>query len=103
MLTIFGKKKKDDSSLGLDTGTDNQTSPPPYTSPQSMQPQPPPPIIPQGQPASQSTQSLVNNPPLAPPNPPSARMTTSGPMPVQLSVHRAAALRNSAAEPARSA
>src|SRR5881296_376340 len=84
MLTIFGKKKKDDSSLGLDTRTDNQTSPPPYTSPQSMQPQPPPPIIPQDQPASQSTQSLVNNPPFAPPTQPSARMTTSGPLPRQL-------------------
>ncbi|HMB67035.1 MAG TPA: ATPase domain-containing protein [Candidatus Bathyarchaeia archaeon] len=84
MLTIFGKKKKDDSSLGLDTGTDNQTSPPPYTPPQSMQPQPPPPIIPQDQPASQSTQSLVNNQPFTPPTPPSARMTTSGPLPRQL-------------------
>src|SRR2546422_9872228 len=84
MLTIFGKKKKDDSSLGLDTGTDNQTSPPPDPPPQPMQPHPPPPIIPKDQPASQSTQSLVNNQPFTPPTPPSARMTTSGPMPRQL-------------------
>jgi len=84
MLTIFGKKKKDDSSLGLDTVTGNQTSPPPYTPLQSMQPQTPPPIIPQDQTVSQSPQSSANNQPFTPPTPASTRMTTQGPIPRQL-------------------
>ena len=84
MLTIFGKKKKDDSSLGLDTGIGDQTSPALYTPSQSLQPQTPPSIIPQDQTVSQSPQSLVNNQPFTPPTPTSTRMTTQGPMPRQL-------------------
>ncbi|OLD44777.1 hypothetical protein AUI51_00815 [archaeon 13_1_40CM_2_52_4] len=85
MLTIFGKKKKDDSSLGLDTGTENRASPQtPYTLPQSMQPQTPPLNTPQDQTVSQSPQSSINNQPFTPSTQPSTRMTTPGPMARQL-------------------
>src|SRR2546425_5732796 len=83
MLTIFGKKKKDDSSLGLDTGTDNQTPQTSYVPPPSTQPQTPPSVTTPTQ-TIPSPPSPVNNQQITPPLSPPTRMTTPGPSPRQL-------------------
>ena len=85
MLTIFGKKKKDDSSFELDTGTDAQT--PPQTqssSPQPMQTQSPITVTTQNQPLSQSMQGPVISQPISPPTQPSMRQASPEPTPRQL-------------------
>jgi len=85
VLTIFGKKKKDDSSVEIDTGTDAQTSPQtPSVPPQSMLTQSPIPVTTQGQPLSQPTQGPINNQPISQPPAPSVRQTPPEPTPRQL-------------------
>ncbi|HEX9239808.1 MAG TPA: RAD55 family ATPase [Candidatus Bathyarchaeia archaeon] len=87
MLTIFGKKKKDDSSVQIDTGTDasqasSQTlSPMP---PESMQTQTPVPTTIQNQPATWPTQTPVMSQPIPPPPAPPMRQMSPGQTPKQL-------------------
>src|SRR6266550_719493 len=70
MLTIFGKKKKDDSSVQIDTGTDagqaSSQTPSPMP-PESMQTQTPVPTTIQNQPATWPTQTPVMSQPIPPP------------------------------------
>lgn len=73
MLTIFGKKKKDDSSVELDTGTDAQTLPQTASvPPQSMQVQTPIAATTQSPPLNQPTQAPVISQPF--PTPPMSSM-----------------------------
>src|SRR6266487_2671499 len=87
MLTIFGKKKKDDSSVQIDTGTDasqasSQTlSPMP---PESTQTQTPVPTTIQNQPATWPTQTPVMSQPIPPPPAPPMRQMSPGQTPKQL-------------------
>src|SRR5438309_4864590 len=81
MLTIFGKKKKDDPSVQIDTGTDasqaaSQTR---STPPGSVQAQAPVPITTQNQPTTWPTQSSVMSQPIPPPPAPAMRQMTPGP------------------------
>ena len=85
MLTIFGKKKKDDSSVEIDTGTDIKSTPqPPAIPSQSMQPQTPIPATPQYQPVNLPTQNPVANPPIPPSPAISMRQAAPGPTARQL-------------------
>ena len=85
MLTIFGKKKKDDSSVELDTGTDAQISPQTQSvSPQSMQAQSPITGTTQSQPLSQPMQGPAISQPIPPPSQPSMRLASLEPTPRQL-------------------
>ena len=85
MLTIFGKKKKDDSSVALDPGVDTQTSSQtPSVVAQSMPTQAPVPLTTQNRPVSQPMQSPAMNQPIPPAQAPSIRQLTPGPMPRQL-------------------
>src|SRR6266851_3237530 len=82
---MFGKKKKDDSSVELDTGTDAQT--PPQTqsvTPQSMLTQSPITLTTQNQPLSQPTQGPVISQPITPSPQPSMRLASPEPTPRQL-------------------
>src|SRR6266566_4336940 len=87
MLTIFGKKKKDDSSIQIDTGTDagqasSQTPSP--TPPESMQTQTSVPTTIQNQPATWPTQTPVMSQPIPPPRAPPMRQMSPGQTPKQL-------------------
>src|SRR2546426_12052899 len=86
MLTIFGKKKKDGSSVQIDTGTDagQASSQTPSIQPESMQTQSPVPITTQNQPPTWPTQSSGMGQPVLPPPAPSMKQMTSGPTPRQL-------------------
>jgi len=85
VLTIFGKKKKDDSSVEIDTGTDTPTSPQtPSVSPQSMQTQSPISVTSQTQPPNQPTQGPVISQPIPPPLQPSMKLGPPEPTPRQL-------------------
>src|SRR6266699_1310591 len=77
MLTIFGKKKKDDSGVQRDTGTDaGQThSQTPSMPPDPMQTQAPIPITSQNQPTTWPKQSVMGQT-TPPPPPPSMRQMT---------------------------
>jgi KaiC/GvpD/RAD55 family RecA-like ATPase len=80
MLTIFGKKKKEDSSVEIDTGIDTQTSPQTSSGPtKSIQTPGPAPATTQNQPTTQSPPSSVRNPPTPPLSSPSTRQVTPGP------------------------
>src|SRR6266702_2878831 len=87
MLTIFGKKKKDDSSVQIDTGTDashpssQKLSPMP---PESMQTQTHVPTTSQNQPATWPTQTPVMSQPIPPPPAPPMRQMSPGQTPKQL-------------------
>src|SRR5437667_11305958 len=76
MLTIFGKKKKDDSSVQIDTGT--VPSQPPSQTP-SMQPQAPIPTNTQDQPPTWPTTGPLMGQTTPPPPAPSMRQTSPGP------------------------
>ena len=81
MLTIFGKKKKDDSTVQIDNGTDagqaaSQTSSMPT---ESMQPQAPVPTARQDQSTTWPTQGPVMGQTTPPPPAPSMRQITPGP------------------------
>jgi KaiC/GvpD/RAD55 family RecA-like ATPase len=83
MLTIFGKKKKDDSSLEIETGTDAATTQAQPVAPQSIQTPAPIPVNLQNQPISQPTQSsLINQ--YSPSPQSSMRQPAPGPTPRQL-------------------
>src|SRR5690348_9124853 len=85
MLTIFGKKKKDDASVEIDTGVDARSSPqPPAFPPQSIQAQSSIPVTPQYQPVGQPTQSPVISQSIPPPPASSIRQQSTGPSPRQL-------------------
>src|SRR6266705_139051 len=86
MLTIFGKKKKDDSSVQIDTGKDAGQAPsqPPSMPPETIQPQAPIPTTTQNQPTTWPTQSAVVGQSIPPPPAPPMKQMTSGPMPRQL-------------------
>jgi len=86
MLTIFGKKKKDGSSVQIDTGTDagQASSQTPSIQPESMQTQSPVPITTQNQPPTWPTQSSGMGQPVLPAPAPSMRQMTPGPTPRQL-------------------
>jgi KaiC/GvpD/RAD55 family RecA-like ATPase len=84
MLTIFGKKKKDDSSLGIETGTDASTKQAPPVAPQSIQTPAPIPFIPQNQPISQPIASPLINQSYSPSSSSSMGQAISGPTPRQL-------------------
>ncbi len=86
MLTIFGKKKKDDSSIQIDTGTDPSQAPSqtPSIPPESVQPRPPVQTSTQNQPTTWPAQSPVMGQPIPPPPAPSPRQMTPGPTPRQL-------------------
>src|SRR5438132_9254235 len=81
MLTIFGKKKKDDPSVQIDTGTDASqvASQTPSMPPGSVQAQAPVPITTQNQPTTLPTQSSVMSQPIPPPPAPAMRQMTPGP------------------------
>jgi len=87
MLTIFGKKKKDDSSVQIDTGTDagqaSSQTPSPMP-PESMQTQTPVPTTIQNQPATWPTQTPVMSQPIPPPPAPPMRQMSPGQTPKQL-------------------
>src|SRR5438874_2545087 len=70
MLTIFGKKKKDDSGVQIDTGTDAGQTPSqtPSMPPDPMQTQAPNPITSQNQPTTWPKQSVMGQ--TTPPPPP---------------------------------
>jgi len=80
MLTIFGKKKKDDSSVQIDTGTDagQTSSQTPSMPPDPMQTQAPIPITGQNQPTTWPKQSVMGQTTPSPP-PPSMRQVTPEP------------------------
>src|SRR5438128_10474161 len=86
MLTIFGKKKKDDSSVQIDTGKDAGQAPsqPPSMPPETIQPQAPIPTTTQNQPTTWPTQSAVVGQSIPPPPAPPMKQMTSGPTPRQL-------------------
>lgn len=85
MLTIFGKKKKEDSSVELDTGTDAQTFPQTPSVPlQGMQTQPPLPVTTQSQSPSQPMQAPVIGQSIPPPPAPMMRQAPPDPTPRQL-------------------
>ncbi len=77
MLTIFGKKKKDDSGVQIDTGTDagQTSSQTPSMPPDPMQTQAPIPITSQNQPTTWPKQSVMGQT-TPPPPPPSMRQMT---------------------------
>ena len=81
MLTIFGKKKKDDPSVQINTGTDASqvASQTPSMPPGSVQAQAPVPITTQNQPTTLPTQSSVMSQPIPPPPAPAMRQMTPGP------------------------
>src|SRR5437870_11784131 len=83
MLTIFGKKKKDDPSVQIDTGTDASqvASQTPSMPPGSVQAQAPVPITTQNQPTTLPTQRSVMSQPIPPPPPPAMIQITLGPTP----------------------
>src|SRR6266704_3817345 len=87
MPTIFGKKKKDDSSVQIDTGTDagqaSAQTPSPMP-PESMQTQTPVPTTIQNQPATWPTQTPVMSQPIPPPPAPPMRQMSPGQTPKQL-------------------
>jgi len=87
MLTIFGKKKKDDSSVQIDTGTDagqaSSQTPSPMP-PESMQTQTSVPTTIQNQPATWPTQTPVMSQPIPPPPAPPMRQMSPGQTPKQL-------------------
>src|SRR3989441_5988073 len=87
MLTIFGKKKKDYSSVQIDTGTDagqaSSQTPSPMP-PESMQTQTPVPTTIQNQPATWPTQTPVMSQPIPPPPAPPMRQMSPGQTPKQL-------------------
>src|SRR5437667_10096741 len=76
MLTIFGKKKKDDSSVQIDTGT--VPSQPPSQTP-SMQPQAPIPTNTQDQPPTWPTPGPLMGQTTPPPPAPSIRQMSREP------------------------
>src|SRR5437879_12429216 len=80
MLTIFGKKKKDDSGVQIDTWTDAGQTPAqtPSEPPDPMQTQAPLPITSQNQPATWPTQRVMGQT-TPPPPPPSMRQMTPEP------------------------
>src|SRR5437660_1431375 len=80
MLTIFGKKKKDDSGVQIDTGTDAGQTPSqtPSMPPDPMQTQAPNPITSQNQPTTWPKQSVMGQT-TPPPPPPSMRQMTPEP------------------------
>src|SRR6266566_8393317 len=86
MLTIFGKKKKDDSSIQIDTRTDPSQAPSqtPSIPPESVQPRAPVQTTTQNQPTTWPAQSPVMGQPIPPPPAPSPRQMTPGPTPRQL-------------------
>src|SRR5438093_12657579 len=87
MLTIFGKKKKDDSSVQIDTGTDAGQASSPTTSPmppESMQTQTSVPTTIQNQPATWPTQTPAKSQPIPPPPAPPMRQMSPGQTPKQL-------------------
>lgn len=85
MLTIFGKKKKEDSSVELDTGTDAQTFPPAASvPPQLMQTQPPTIATTQSQPPNQPIQPSAISQPIPLAQTPMMRQTSPDPAPRQL-------------------
>jgi KaiC/GvpD/RAD55 family RecA-like ATPase len=85
MLTIFGKKKKDEASIEIDAGVDTQSSPPPpQFAPQSTQAQSSIPVTPQYQSVSQPAPSPVISQPIPPPPASSVRQPSTGPSPRQL-------------------
>src|SRR5213596_2276077 len=87
MLTIFGKKKKDDSSVQIGTGTDagqaSSQTPSPMP-PESMQTQTSVPPTIQNQPATWPTQTPVMTQPIPPPPAPPMRQMSPGQTPKQL-------------------
>src|SRR2546427_11010851 len=87
MLTIFGKKKKDDSSVQIDTGTDagqaSSQTPSPMP-PESMQTQTSVPTTIQNHPAPWPTQPPVMSQPIPPPPAPPMRQMSPGQTPKQL-------------------
>src|SRR5438552_1896822 len=78
MLTIFGKKKKDDSGVQIDTGTDAGQTPSqtPSMPPDPMQTQAPNPITSQNQPTTWPKQSVMGQT-TPPPPPPSSDANAS--------------------------
>src|SRR3989449_8041905 len=86
MLTIFGKKKKDGSSVQIDTGTDagQASSQTPSIQPESMQTQSPVPITTQNHPRTWPPQRSERAQPVLPPPAPSMRQMPPGPTPRQL-------------------
>ncbi len=86
MLTIFGKKKKDDSSIQIDTGADPSQAPSqtPSIPPESVQPRAPVQTTTQNQPTTWPAQSPVMGQLIPPPPAPSPRQMTPGPTPRQL-------------------
>src|SRR5438132_7375108 len=87
MLTICGKKKKDDSSVQIDTGTDDgqaSSQTPSPMPPESMQTQTPVPTTIQNQPATWPTQTPVMSQPIPPPPAPPMRQMSPGQTPKQL-------------------
>ena len=86
MLTIFGKKKKDVSSVQIDIGTDAGRAPsqPPSMPPETVQPQATISTTTQNQPTAWPTQSAVVGQSIPPPPAPPMKQMTSGPTPRQL-------------------
>jgi KaiC/GvpD/RAD55 family RecA-like ATPase len=84
MLTLFGKKKKEDSSAWIDTGTDTQTSQARSGPPQLMQTPALNPVPVQNQPVSQQTQSPAVGQSFTPSPIPPMRQAAEGPTPRQL-------------------
>jgi KaiC/GvpD/RAD55 family RecA-like ATPase len=84
MLTLFGKKKKEDSSAWIDTGTDTQTSQASSGLPQLTQTPALNPVPVQNQPVSQPTQSPAVGQSFTPSPVPPMRRAAEGPTPRQL-------------------
>jgi KaiC/GvpD/RAD55 family RecA-like ATPase len=84
MLTLFGKKKKEDSSAWIDTGTDTQTSQASSGLPQLTQTPALNPVPVQNQPVSQQTQSPAVGQSFTPSPIPPMRQAAEGPTPRQL-------------------